>query len=91
MHASSVGLEGDVFGALSVTIRSTHVVSPSNASVFVVLDIGSVSAVRAFLPTVRALRTPVLVRRTLVLLASRAALRLLSLVVPRYLEVGLRS
>jgi hypothetical protein len=47
---SSVGLEGDVSGASSLTTRSAHVVGPSDASVVAVLVIGSVSVVLVFLP-----------------------------------------
>jgi hypothetical protein len=53
---SSGGLGGDVFDASSVATRSAHVVSLSDASVVVVLVIGSVSVVRAFRPLVLALR-----------------------------------
>src|SRR4051812_44691598 len=58
---SSVGLEGDAFGASSLATRSAHVVSPSGAFVIVALVIGSDSAMHAFLPLVIALRTLVLV------------------------------
>jgi hypothetical protein len=88
---SSVGLEEGAFGASSVATRSGHAVGPTDASVAVVLVIGSVSAVRAFLQLILALRMLVLVRRILALLVSRAALCLLSLVVPRHLGVGLTS
>jgi hypothetical protein len=88
---SSVGLGGDAFGASSVIITSTHAASPSNASAAVVLVIGSVSVERAFLSPALALQTLVLVLWTIVLLASGATLRPLSLVVIRYLGVGQRS
>jgi hypothetical protein len=88
---SSIGLEGDAFGASSVTIRSTHAAVPSNASVVTILVIGSIFVVHGFLPLVLALQTLVLVLRMLLLLASGAALRSLSLVVPCCLGVGLRS
>jgi hypothetical protein len=67
---SSVGLDGDAFVAYSVTTKSAHVMSPSDASVVVVLVIGSVSVMHAFPPLVLALWTLVLVLWTLVLFAS---------------------
>ena len=79
---SSVGLEGGVFAASSMATRSANVMGPSYASDVVVLVIGSVSAVRALLLLVLALRILGLVLQTLVLLASEAALRPLSLVAP---------
>jgi hypothetical protein len=82
---SSAGLEGGVFGALSVDTRSAHVVGHSDASDVVVLVTGSVSAVRALLLLVLALRRLGLVLRSLVLLASGVALRPLTLVAPRRL------
>jgi hypothetical protein len=80
---SSVGLGGDAFGASSMATRSRHVVGPSDAFDVVVLVIGSVFTMHSFLLLVLALRL-------LVLLASGAARRPLSLVVPRRLRVGLR-
>jgi hypothetical protein len=80
---SSVGLVGDAFGASSMTIRSAHAVSPSDASVVVALVTGSDSAMHAFLPLVLALRLLVLVLQTRLPLASGAALRLHRLGVPR--------
>jgi hypothetical protein len=74
---SSVGLVGDAFGALSTGTRSAHAVGFSDASVVVVLAIESDFAVHAFPPIV--LLTLVIALRTHVLLASRAALRPLSL------------
>jgi hypothetical protein len=68
-----------------VATSSAHAVGPSDASVVVVLALGSDSA----MPLVLALRTPVFVLQMLVLLASGTALRLLSLV-PCRLGVGLR-
>jgi hypothetical protein len=47
---SSVGLEGGVSGASSVTTRSTHVVGPLDASDVAVLVTGNVSVVLVFLP-----------------------------------------
>jgi hypothetical protein len=64
---------------------------PTYASVVVVLAIGSISAMRAFLQHVLALRTLVLVLQMLVLLVGGAALCPLSLVAPCCLRVGLTS
>jgi hypothetical protein len=47
---SSVGLEGGVLGASSVTTRSAHVVGLSDASVVAVLVTGSVSVVLVLPP-----------------------------------------
>jgi hypothetical protein len=88
---SSDGLVGDALGASSVTTRSAHAVSLSDASVIVVLVIESDSAMHAFPPLVLALRTLMLVLRMHVPLANRASLRLHSLVVPRRPGLGLRS
>jgi hypothetical protein len=52
---SSVGIAGDVFGASSVATRSAHDVSSSDVFDVAVLVIGSISAVRLFLPLVLAL------------------------------------
>jgi hypothetical protein len=88
---SSVGLEGDAFGGLSMATKSAHVVSHSDASTAIVLVIRSISLVRSFLLLVLTLRTHMLTLWTLVLFASGAALRPLSLPAPRYLKVGKRS
>jgi hypothetical protein len=70
---------------------SAHAVSPSYASGVVALVTGSDSIVRAFLPLILALRLLVLILQTRLPLASGAALRLHSLVVPWHPEIGLRS
>jgi hypothetical protein len=72
---SSVGLRVDAFGASSMATRSTHVVSPSDASVVAVLVIGGDSAMHAFMPRILALWTLVLVLEMLMPLASGTALR----------------
>jgi hypothetical protein len=69
-----------------VATRSAHVVGLSDAPVNVILVTGSDFVV----PLVLALWTPVLVLRMLLVLASGATLRPLSLV-PRRAVVGLRS
>jgi hypothetical protein len=46
---SSVGLEEGAFGASTVATRPGRAVGPTDASVAVVLVIGSISTVRAFL------------------------------------------
>jgi hypothetical protein len=81
---SSIGFVGDTLGASSVTTRSAYAVSPSDASVVVILVIGSDSVVRTLPPVVLILRMHVLV-------ASGAALRPHNLVVPRRPELGLKS
>jgi hypothetical protein len=71
---SSVGLEEGAFGASSVAIRSARVVDLTDVSGVIVLVIGSVSTVPAFLPLVLALQTLMLLFRALVLLDSGASL-----------------
>jgi hypothetical protein len=88
---SSVGLEEGAFGASSVATRLGHVVGPLDAFAAIVLAIGSISAMRAFLQHVLALWTLMLILRMLVLLVSGATLCPFSLVVPRCLGVGLTS
>jgi hypothetical protein len=82
---SSVGLEEGAFGASPVATRSGRAMGPTDASVAVVLVIGSVSAMRAFLQLVLAVRILMVVRQMLVLLVSRVALCPLSLI---FLELG---
>jgi hypothetical protein len=89
---SSVGLEGGVSGGSSVTTRPARVVGGHlDASIVVVLGTESISAVLVFLPPLVKRWSVVFVLWSLLLLASGAALRQLSFVVPRCLRVGLRS
>jgi hypothetical protein len=80
---SSIGLEEGAFGASSVATRSGHVVGPTDASTVVVLVIGSISIMHAFLQLVLAFQ-----ELALVLLVSGTALCPLSSVVPHRLKVG---
>jgi hypothetical protein len=81
---SSIGLEGGAFASSSVATRSAHVVDPLDASVVIVLVIGSDFA----MPLVLVLRTLILVLRMLLLLASGVVHCLFGLVIPHCLEVG---
>jgi hypothetical protein len=85
---SSVGLEEGAFSASSVATRLGHVVGPIDTSAAVVLVIGSVSVVRAFLELVLALQKLMLILWTLGLLVSGTALCLPGPVAPRRLGVG---